>query len=397
MFKQLYLKTTLLALLTVASLAAFSQPVASRGFQANVNHKPGSGNGLTIRIRPLANITTGFTTMDFNIRVPASQPFSFLTLFPNLTNFPGMNMIQYGPIQVVSGGVTYNVYEFLSTVAAPGTGSKTYTAGTSYEVFTITMNVDPSTLNIELAHENTQNDWFYALAGPTGNDLMAQDAGGTVVPASFFYPTTTISGSNFLSSITSLLPANLGEFNVQKQGDKAAALDWTTLQEQNVNYFAVERSVSQTAGWTKIGEVKAKGESSTPTKYTFNDLTAFDGVGAKTVFYRIRSVDLDAKEMIFPIRSLRFNAAGKGISIYPNPVKDGFTIQVPVLNPADKKIRMNLINQAGQVLNAREISASQAANYYYDIKTPGVIPGEYMLQILLEGELLDTKKILVQR
>ena len=36
-------------------------------------------------------------------------------------------------------------------------------------------------------------------------------------------------------------------------------------------------------------------------------------------------------------------------------------------------------------------------NYYYDIKTPGVISGEYMLQIILDGELLDTKKVIVQR
>ena len=102
------------------------------------------------------------------------------------------------------------------------------------------------------------------------------------------------------------------------------------------------------------------------------------------------------EETIFPIRSLRFSSTLKEITIYPNPVKDGFTIQVPVLNPADKKIRMNLVNQAGQTLHIREISATQAANYYYDIKTPGVINGEYMLQILLDGELLDTKKILVQ-
>ncbi len=294
---------------------------------------------------------------------------------------------------------SYTVYLFENLNIGTPTTSTSYANGNSYEVFSVPTSINPTLLGLELAHEDTQTDWFFAIANNTGADLMARDNSDVPVPSSFFYPLTNVGGANpdYYTSLSQSLPANLGDFNVLKQGDKGASLTWTTIQEFNVSHFVIEKSYSQNSGWQSVGQVKAKGESTVPSKYSFSDANAYDGVSAsKTAFYRVRSIDMDGKELIFPIRSLRFTGFNKDITIYPNPVKDGFTIQVPVLNPADKKIRMNLVNQAGQTLHIREISATQAANYYYDIKTPGVINGEYMLQILLDGELLDTKKILVQ-
>ena len=55
-----------------------------------------------------------------------------------------------------------------------------------------------------------------------------------------------------------------------------------------------------------------------------------------------------------------------------------------------------MVNRLGQVVHVREISAANATNYFYDLKTPGIISGEYMLQIIYDGELLETKKVIVQ-
>lgn len=197
----------------------------------------------------------------------------------------------------------------------------------------------------------------------------------------------------------SILPALFKDFNVNKQGNFDAALTWTTSQEQNVSHFALERSANGTSSWSKIAEVKAKGNSSTPTAYSHTDIKAYDGVSAtKTLFYRIKVVDLDGRESIFPIRSIKFSATGsKEIGLYPNPARDGFTLTIPLVNPNQGKLRLNLVNRIGQVVHAREINASVASNYYFDIKTPGVINGEYLLQIVYDGEVLDTKKVIVQR
>jgi hypothetical protein len=125
----------------------------------------------------------------------------------------------------------------------------------------------------------------------------------------------------------------------------------------------------------------------------------FDGREAsKLVFYRVRSVDIDLRESMFPVRSIRFSATGsKSIGIYPNPAKDGFYLTIPLISTEDRPMKLNLVNRLGQLIHSREISSTLASNYYYDIKTPGVVSGEYMLQIIYNGELLETKKVIVQR
>lgn len=239
--------------------------------------------------------------------------------------------------------------------------------------------------------------FFYIIVVGAENDV-------TNYPSKFYgVNPLPVNNENTPSSVgaqaVSLLPVTLKDFNVSKQGSTDALLTWTTAMEQNVSHFILERSANGSSAWSKFADVKAKGNSNTPTTYTYSDAKVFDGASAtKTVFYRVKSVDLDGQEKIFPIRSLRFSATGaKEIGLYPNPAKEGFTLSVPLVNPQGAKIRLNLINRLGQIVHGREIPGTSASNYYYDIKTPGVISGEYMLQILLDGELLDTKKVIVQR
>lgn len=244
---------------------------------------------------------------------------------------------------------------------------------------------------------NGQMYWYVEILQAVGSDVTDY--------AVKFYGTNPIpinneSSPSFVGAqAVAILPVLLQDFNVLKQGSADALLSWTTAMEQNVSHFVLERSANGSTNWSKFAEVKAKGNSSTPTKYSYTDVKVYDGSSAaKVIFYRVRSIDLDGQEKVFPVRSLRFSATGaKEIAIYPNPAKDGFTLSVPLLNPQSSKVRLNLINRLGQIVHAREIPGQTASNYYYDIKTPGIISGEYMLQIILDGELLDTKKVIVQR
>ena len=219
--------------------------------------------------------------------------------------------------------------------------------------------------------------------------------------SSKFYGTGAVNNSvtPSLVPLQATLPAFFGDFNVLKQGNTDALLTWSTLFEQNVSHFVVERSLSQTGGWSRFAEVKAKGNSNTPSKYSYTDAKVYDGRDAtKVVFYRIRAIDYDSKETVFPVRSLRFSVTGnKQITIYPNPAKDGFYLSIPLITNDDRPIKLSLVNRLGQLVHTREISSTLASNYYYDIKTPGVISGEYLLQIIYNGDLLETKKVIVNR
>lgn len=245
--------------------------------------------------------------------------------------------------------------------------------------------------------------------GPTGTMLFYMIVIGaendiTNYPAMFYgtnpLPSNSFNNPSFVGAQPiSILPVIFKDFNVAKQGNNDALLTWTTSMEQNVSHFIVERSLNQGSGWTKFAEVKAKGNSNTPTKYSQVDTKIYDGREAsKLVFYRVRSVDLDSRESLFPVRSIRFSATGgKQITIYPNPAKDGFYLSVPLTSTEDRPMKLNLVNRLGQLVHTREISSVLASNYYYDIKTPGVVSGEYMLQIIYNGDLLETKKVIVQR
>ena len=205
--------------------------------------------------------------------------------------------------------------------------------------------------------------------------------------------------TNLLSaSAFSILPALMTDFNVTKQGNNAALVSWNSSNEINVKNYVVERSLSPNTGWEMISQVSAKADNSLKASYSYTDASVNISVMTKVVYYRIRIVDMDGAEKISPVRSLQFAGQnGKGVTIYPNPVKEGFYVNVPVLNPADKKIRLNLVSQSGQIVSAREVNASIASNYYFDLTSNGVIAGEYMLQVISEGQILDTKKVMVQR
>ena len=375
----------------LCAMSVAGQPVTSR-FQGGFDF---TGNTISFKLRADIDGTATFSTIEYFVRVPDAAPaFTWGTINENVTNFPGMGDFFLNPTPPTVAG--YRIYHFIYTAPAPITTSNSYTAGASYEVFNVTINVDPGTLSMQMVHSPVDEDPFYlAVTNGFGADLRP------LVESNFFFPATNTSGDPFFVNLAlATAPAFLKEFNVTKQGNNNALLSWTTTQEYNVSHFVLERSWSQTSGWTFVGEVKAKGNSNTPSGYSFTDANVYDGRSAsKVAFYRIRVLDLDQTEKYFPIRSLRFSATGaKEIAIYPNPAKDGFTITIPLVNPSsNSKLRLNLVNRQGQTVNAREINAMAASNYYYDIKTPGVISGEYMLQIIYDGELLDTKKVIVQR
>lgn len=377
-------------LFILCSYAATAQPVTNR-FQGGFDF---TGNTISFKIRPDITGQATFSTVEFFVRVPNAAPaFTWGDITENAANFPGIGDFFLNPTPPASPG--FRVYHFIYTAPAPITTARDYTAGTPYEIFNVTTSVDPNTLGMQLVHSVGDEDPFYlAITNGFGLDLR--------FPAenSYFFPATNTSGDPYFLNLTALTtPAFLKDFNVTKQGANNALLAWSTSQEQNVSHFVLERSWAQNAGWTSIGEVKAKGTSSFTSNYSFVDKNVYDGSSvSKIAFYRIRVVDLDNTEKILPVRSLRFSATGaKEIAIYPNPAKDGFTLSVPLLNPQSSKVRLNLINRLGQIVHAREIPGQTASNYYYDIKTPGIISGEYMLQIILDGELLDTKKVIVQR
>jgi hypothetical protein len=298
-----------------------------------------------------------------------------------------------------SGGRVYYVFTGTSTPTAT-TPTTTWVADANNPIIDITFsngNAMPSLQLVDLTPNGgpsgTENAFWYYQVRVLG-DITNYDAK--------FYGTGAVNsnvGPSLVPLQAALTPVALKDFNVAKQGVGNALLTWTTTYEQNASHFIIERSIRESNKWIPIMEVKAKGNSSIDTKYSFTDLNVYDGREVtKTIFYRLKQIDLNAAEKVFPVRSVRFTALGdKEINIFPNPAQNGFYIQIPTVLRTDMKVRLSLVNRLGQVVDTREINAALATNYYFDITAPSITSGDYALDIIYDGQKLATKKVMVNR
>ena len=146
------------------------------------------------------------------------------------------------------------------------------------------------------------------------------------------------------AGISSILPVELTNFTVSN-ADARVVLEWSTQQEINASYFAIERSANSSA-WEKIGTVAAKGNTAVVTRYTYSDGTPLNGVA----YYRLAMVDLDGKISYSAIKAVHASLI-KGISFYPNPAIDNVNIS---LTGNTAEVTIKLMNQSGQVLQERK-------------------------------------------
>ena len=243
---------------------------------------------------------------------------------------------------------------------------------------------------------NEQRDILIKVRGTTVG-------GPTPTSVTLFYGGTTCSVSgpqpngndpaddNASSSITVVaapLPLNLLSFNASLLNCKAA-LNWITESEINSDRFEIERNeMSNTsAGWKKIGEVKAKGTLIKSTYKYFDE--SLDAASVK-MFYRIKIIDKDGSFKYSEILSLFFNCKSTQVSIFPNPVRNG---KVNVTLSGATGITQSVLTSAAgqQVLKATLINGMNSIN------VSSIADGVYYLHIK-EANGDDKKvKLLIQK
>jgi hypothetical protein len=162
----------------------------------------------------------------------------------------------------------------------------------------------------------------------TGYTLNCGGASANVCASGIVYgPVVTSSDPNFgvifIQSTT--LPVTLVQFLALKNGDGSVKLVWATSQEVNAGYYDVERSGDQSA-WTKIGSVKAVGNTSTTSNYSFVDKLPVDGTG----YYRLKMVDLDGKFKYSKTVTVEVANDSRPLVVYNNPFSDMIRLKVNV-------------------------------------------------------------------
>ncbi len=165
------------------------------------------------------------------------------------------------------------------------------------------------------------------------------------------------------------LPLDLGDFTALKK-TTGIQLNWETLLEQNTSHFEIERSIDGSS-FTAIGNVNAAGNSTSSQYYTYTDVQA----PVKTIFYRLKMVDLDRSFKYSPVVAVKNNASLFTLELFPNPATDVLRVQIPaerkettklmIIDAAGKQLRIQTF-QLYEGMNAVSIPINQlvAGSYY---------------------------------
>lgn len=151
----------------------------------------------------------------------------------------------------------------------------------------------------------------------------------------------------------SVTPVTLVTFNAKRNGS-VNSISWSTSQELNSQYFAVERS-SDGVHFSQIGRLAAAGNSSTQRTYQFSDPSPFKGVN----YYRLMIVDIDNSVKYSLVRNVK-NLGLLNFVLYPNPVKDKLMIDIDVERTDRGEITITDIN--GRDIYRTQISLQQGVN-----------------------------------
>jgi hypothetical protein len=127
-----------------------------------------------------------------------------------------------------------------------------------------------------------------------------------------------------LSSATpdcSVLPIDLLEFKTECNVGNPK-LTWTTSSEINNDYFTIERS-TDAVNFEAVGTVSGNGNSYTQINYSWTD----DNPINRAAYYRLKQTDFNGAFEYHGVRTVTCEQDG-GISIYPNPFTNSFTVQL---------------------------------------------------------------------
>lgn len=176
----------------------------------------------------------------------------------------------------------------------------------------------------------------------------------------------------FITGSLTPFPVEWLYFQARKEGHDAH-LSWGTSNEQNHDYFLVEKSTDM-ENFEAIGRVKQP--DSDPNTYSFVD----KNVGVKEAFYRIKQVDLNGSYDYSQVRSLRFD--NFAFAIGPNPSRGTITIYLPENIPG--KLELLLFNHLGQEVFSREIEP----RYKQPLNLEHLANGSYSYQFRQNGVLV---------
>jgi hypothetical protein len=171
-----------------------------------------------------------------------------------------------------------------------------------------------------------------------------------------------ISGSQLY---TSTLPVKWAYFTAARE-NRNVKLKWGTWQEENTEYFVVERNTG--AGYETVSIIPAAGNSTTPRDYSYIDVLNSNAT------YRIKQVDFDGHFSYSQVVMVQKDENSQTFSVFPNPATNQITIKFN-----SQAATLNIVDTKGSVLKTQRVENNQTIDIS---RLPG---GVYHLILAQEG------------
>jgi hypothetical protein len=228
--------------------------------------------------------------------------------------------------------------------------------------------------DILTAYFNGSN-WTSTGGSASGNSLTA----GTISSNS-----VSSFGQFSFGSLNFPLPLTLISFNAKRSGDHTE-ITWVTVDEQNVNYFVVERS-DDGIHFYAISQVPARNRSNRET-YTSNDFASINGIA----YYRLRSVDIDGKEKLSSIVSVTADGQNNQLKLLSNPVQNKKVLLIS--HQLNGLFNYHITAMNGQLMQQGKLMLQSGGVSQLELKSY-VSPGAYTLEVMNETESFRYKIII---
>jgi Secretion system C-terminal sorting domain len=311
---------------------------------------------------------------------------------PNNDGTARGNFIQFvsGPFAVFARiGANGSGGSLKFRVAADGNSSPVETTGTTYSFNTTHLVV----LKYTFIPGATDQILLYvnptSAAEPTSPQATVNSSGVNADPTQFKgvqlntfnaqlttgIPLGNIGGirvARTWADLFSVIPVELAAFTATAKGT-SNVMDWKTATEINVAHFDVEKSADGATNWTKIGERKAAGNSVALNTYSFVDENPF-----AVSYYRLKTMDVDGKESVSKVVSVK-QAMGKGtFKVFPQPVGDMATIQLE--SATNAQATLTVLDASGRLVLSKNVVYTEGSNNF-NISTQNLVSGLYLIRL----------------
>jgi hypothetical protein len=178
------------------------------------------------------------------------------------------------------------------------------------------------------------------------------------------------------------LPVNFIGLIANRNTDNSVSLKWDVSEEIDVKEYQVERSENGSS-FSSVGLVSAKGKSI----YTFNN----PADPANTIFYRVKSIDIDGRfkySGVLKLSGNSLNSYADKLSIYPTPAQSQITVAHKKLTRGAKMVITSLDGRTLKTI----IPAIGASHTQVDVN--GMTPGMYFLRLEDGMGNIETVKLL---